>query len=231
MFTSLSKIDALSVVNNAQFIRVLAFGDSLTAGTSPPDYNLYPYSAYLEATLKRPSYDLPAPIIVRHKGFPGWTASQLLEYAPMDGGLENIIDSIQNPPLSLILILAGANDLAYENNKDKILNSIIDLHHLCHDKDVPHTIALAIPPSGYQTKVHSVFELAHTINDSLREYCDKRSDFMTYFPFPFEFQRGDDRWCSDGLHFTKKGYQELAESLAPVVSHVIKTRILKTHTS
>jgi len=224
--SSLSSNAMNGASNNAESIRVLAFGDSLTAGTSPPDYNLFPYSNYLEDRLKLPPYELSSPVIVRHKGLPGWTASQLLEYALLDGGLESIIDRIQNPPLSLILLLAGSNDLAYETSADKIFNSITSLHQICHDKGIPHTIALGIPPSGYQSQVQSVGDLAQTINDSLERYCLEKSNHMTFFRFPFAFQRGDDRWCSDGLHFTKKGYMQIAESLAPVVAHVVKNKIV-----
>ena len=36
-------------------LRILAFGDSLTAGTSPPSNELYPYAPYLETALKKKS--------------------------------------------------------------------------------------------------------------------------------------------------------------------------------
>jgi lysophospholipase L1-like esterase len=202
--------------------RVLAFGDSLTAGTSPPDYNLYPYSGFLEAVLNLPKYSTSGPVLVRHKGYPGFTASQLVEYAQLDGGLANIIDKIQNPPLSLVLLLAGTNDLAYETSADKIFQSVANLHRICHDKGVPHTIALGIPPSGYQSQVPSVGDIAQSVNESLESYCLENAGRMTYFPFPFKFQRGDDRWCADGLHFTAKGYEQIAEALAPTVSSVIE---------
>ena len=223
---SATSVHALAETNS-ESVRALAFGDSLTAGTSPPDFNLYPYAHYLEANLKLDPFAFSYPVIVRHKGYPGWTASQLVEYAEFDGGLAHIIDKIQNPPLSLVIILAGTNDLAYETSADRIVQSITRLHQICHEKGVAHTIAIGIPPSGYQVQVKSVGDLAQKINESLESYCVQREEHMTFFPFPFDFNRGDDLWCSDGLHFTKKGYQQLAESLAPLVTDIIK----KTHGS
>ena len=44
--------------------RVFCFGDSLTAGTSPPLHELFPYSTVLEAAVG-PS------VVVRHRGLPG----------------------------------------------------------------------------------------------------------------------------------------------------------------
>ena len=37
----------------ANIIRVFCYGDSLTAGTSPPSYELYPYAVHLEESINK----------------------------------------------------------------------------------------------------------------------------------------------------------------------------------
>mmetsp|Transcript_29757 Transcript_29757/g.70033 ORF Transcript_29757/g.70033 Transcript_29757/m.70033 type:complete len:171 (-) Transcript_29757:12-524(-) len=67
--------------------RVFCFGDSLTAGTSPPGYELHPYAEHLEGALNQLRGDDTA-VQVRWKGYPGWTAPALIR----EGGLSDFLD-------------------------------------------------------------------------------------------------------------------------------------------
>jgi len=87
--------------------RIFCFGDSLTAGTAPPLDGLYPYGKMLES-------ELGENFVVRWRGLPGWTAQTMVEYLD-DGtvGLRAAVNGIDNPPLSLVIILAGTNDIGF----------------------------------------------------------------------------------------------------------------------
>ncbi|KAL7577709.1 hypothetical protein ACA910_015217 [Epithemia clementina (nom. ined.)] len=201
--------------------RVLCFGDSLTAGTSPPSFQNYPYAPYLEKALAQlaattatarttksttVSSAAPLDIVVRHAGFPGWTSSQLLENQSMsNGGLRTLIQGIRDPPLSLVILLAGTNDLGYQTEATPIANSILGLHKLCHNRGVPHTIAIGIPPSGYQSMVEDAQTLAASVNTALETFCQENSLQSTYVPFPFAYERNGKNWSPDGLHFSEHG--------------------------
>jgi lysophospholipase L1-like esterase len=223
---------------SASSIRILAFGDSLTAGTSPPNYELYPYAPYLEAALNQRGklVERTVVVVVRHVGFPGWTAVQMVDDANGPRGLQTTIRRIQDPSLSLVILLAGTNDLGMGRNPKDIFQSILQLHHLC-SKDVddaiqvPHTLAIGIPPSGYQSMVPEAAAMAQQINQQLNEYATtttttsttttKSSSTFTYTPFPFDYEPGGENWSKDGLHFSQRGYQVLGESLAPIVEQIL----------
>jgi lysophospholipase L1-like esterase len=193
-------------------IKVFCYGDSLTAGTSPPDILEHPYAPFLEKAMQTQARNNS--IMVRHKGLPGWTAKQLLADTNSVEGLGTGLRVMS--PIQVAILLAGTNDLAYTPDAASIYDSILGLHRVCYEKGVPHTVAIGIPPSGYQSMVPEAAFKAQAVNDALEKYCEseQRAKFM---PFPFAFQNGDDKWAPDGLHLTPKGYQILGESLAPLI--------------
>ena len=207
--------------------RVFCFGDSLTAGTSPPGYKDFPYAPHLQATLNdgsgsdRKNHN----VMVRHLGYPGWTSDQLLENANGSGGLRTIIqNNKETNPMSVVILLAGTNDLGYERPVDDIVDSVVALHKLCYEESVSHTIAIGIPPSSYQSVVKQAEEDCNEVNMKIQKYCESEPR-ATYFPFPnTSWSRDDKRWSSDGLHFSAMGYQELGESLAPVVKEILSIK-------
>jgi len=148
--------------------------------------------------------------IVCHHGLPGWKTPELLE---------ELTAMTAGPPVSIAILLLGANDLAY-SEAAPILDNIVKLHKVCYDQGVLHTVAIGIPPSGYQSINGVAAAKAHNVNHGLAQYSfeEKRA---TYVPFPFSFDRNGDKWSPDGLHFSPKGYQILGESLAPIVQEIL----------
>ena len=64
--------------------------------------------------------------------------------------------------------------------------------------------------------------MAHEANVLLKQFCRDRADRCTFVEFPIESWRaGDDRWVSDGLHFSQKGYEYLGTQLAPAVTSAL----------
>ena len=208
-------------------LQIFCFGDSLTAGTSPPDYfTTFPYAPHLETALNQRGVDVQ----VSHVGLPGWTSKHMLEAvnAPKRGLRTMVREMMQSkkksPPLSLVAILAGTNDLGYMARQKKgrpdVARNIQALHDICHEEGVPNTIAIAIPPSQYQANDAAAATLAGEINEQLSKYCDESSS-QTYFPFPFSWEEGHVNWCPDGLHLTFTGYKSLGESLAPTIEKML----------
>ena len=96
--------------------RILAYGDSLTAGTfnmEEPD-QLFPYAPHLQSALGGLA-------VVRHRGLPGWTAQGMLDAVDdSDRGLRGILRKIHDPPCDLAILLAGTNDLGCYADADSI---------------------------------------------------------------------------------------------------------------
>jgi lysophospholipase L1-like esterase len=259
--------------------KVFCFGDSLTAGTSPPyERELFPYATYLEEALRArgtstntniadaanndgnesndndnnachlPEY---TSVVVRWRGFPGWQASTLRD----DGGLATFLSDLivkqqqqqpqqisekgddeqplPQPPLDLIIILAGTNDLAYEDDSSIILDNIKGIHEIAHSHGCK-TIALGIPPSGWQVQdSNKVGAVAYEVNEKLQSWCCDSdsgdssiafscSTMVTYVPFPIkEFDRDSGLWAPDGLHFSPEGYKTIGESLSPIIANIL----------
>jgi lysophospholipase L1-like esterase len=236
--------------------RILAYGASLTAGTTSGfNQPLYPYSVYLEDALQQrlqqkqrldnndsnnDDDDYGIMIYIRHRGNPGMTVQEMVNN--LDGGrrgLRNAIQGVTNPTLSMVIILAGTNDLgttlmsalassSSTNNKNdnaieigakQIYDNIITLHEMCYTNDIPYTIAIGIPPSGYQSRNSDAKQFATLINTKLEVYANQseivpksatdsqlmnKSDEqqtqqqqqvpvrrMTFVPFPFGYHNND----------------------------------------
>lgn len=222
--TSSSTTAAQEPRNKSRVHNILCFGDSLTAGLSPPNAEYFPYAPYLEQALKERGLEN---VVVRHRGMSGWTTEQMLKN--LDGertGLRSaIIGAVKQDPvnaLSLVILLAGTNDMAYHSTADEIADNVRTLHQVSYENGVPRTLAIGIPPSGYQSHVPSAAALAVEINGKLEQFVSEEVK-ASYIASPFPFERGGENWAPDTLHFSPRGYQVLAESLAPVVEQILES--------
>jgi lysophospholipase L1-like esterase len=136
-------------------------------------------------------------------------------------GLRSAIRAVRDPPLSLVILLAGTNDLGYGFNAEEIAENILSLHRVCFQEGVPRTIAIGMPPSGYQSVNADAADLARGVNEKLQDFCETNP--ARYLPFPFAFERNGENWDPDTLHFSPRGYQVLGESLVSVVKETLLT--------
>ena len=196
---------------------IFCFGDSLTAGTSPPSRETFPYAPYLEGSLK--ARGIVPNAVVRHRGFPGWTSSQLLEASTSDHGLVSTIRGIQDPPVSIVVILAGTNDLGYRRSEADIASDVVKLHESVYNEGIPHTIGISVPSSNYQKHYEHAAKAAEKVNSLIKEFCESNPR-ASYHPFPFDYDGGTN-WSPDGLHFSEAGYRVLGESLAPLIEEIL----------
>ena len=207
--------------------KVFCYGDSLTAGTSPPLPELFPYGPHLESELRRLVPD--ASPIVRRSGYPGWCATTMADPSTLDGssGLRTFLRTISaktGSPASLSVILAGTNDLAYESDSRPIVDAILALHRASHGEGVP-TAAVGIPPSMWQRQSSDAANLAATVNKSLEGWCSssEAGGMATFVECPIDISSvGNKLWSSDGLHFSPAGFKALGEGLAPSIAKIIQ---------
>ena len=98
-------------------------------------------------------------------------------------GLQSSLDGICNPSLSIVIILAGSNDIgqltsSVGSNIDaqKVVQPIIKLHKTCLnsvddnslDKNI-HTIAIGIPSSECQVMNQGAATLCNDMNKALQQ--------------------------------------------------------------
>jgi len=153
-------------------------------------------------------------------------------------GLRSALTGIRNPSLSLVIILAGTNDIgSLTSSMIRIDNDDIDanvavepilkLHKTCLDcegddgtNDI-RTLAVGIPGSGWQEMNSKAATLCSGMNDALRNFASSHPERVTYLDFPFPYQRGDAKWSDDGLHMSSEGYETLGRELAPCVKQIL----------
>lgn len=188
--------------------RVFCYGDSLTAGTSPPLDEDFPYAPVLERCLG-------SSVLVRHRGLPGATAAAMLEQC--DDEQRGLRSLLRRTEPSLCVILAGTNDLSYEPDAASIAASVCGLNEVAHGLGVS-TVCVGIPPSAWQAAAPEAAEVAAAVNRELRAWCADRGDVAAFVEHPIDsWSAGDARWAPDGLHFSPDGYRLCGEGLADVV--------------
>lgn len=227
-------------------IRIFCYGDSLTAGTTPPTRALFPYAELLKKSLEEMAKEkgkergtqqpLQMTFEVDHAGFPGWTSQELLDQlkSPVQNDVQNKL--MQRDPhkrgssyYDILIYLAGTNDLGRpdpESNEGVIARNILDVHAWSHHvARIPFTIALPIPGSAYQSRDPNAAKRATKVNDAVRKVIRKNfphvsttSAFTMWTPFPVSYNGGGgESWATDGLHLSQMGYQQLGHYLASII--------------
>lgn len=227
----LTSTPAAPPASETKTIRILCYGDSLTAGTSPPLDQLFPYAPHLENKLNELYAGSDTTVVVRWRGLPGWTASTMIDHLDDSFiGLRSTVDGIKDPALSLVVILAGTNDIgmltssmAGDVDAEKAVTPILDLHKACFEPEDGGvaTLAVGIPGSGWQQMNQSAKKLCDEMNSSLEEFAASSNGSVSYVKFPFEYSRGDSKWSADGLHFSPEGYEVLGVELAKSVKRIL----------
>lgn len=213
--------------------RLLAYGDSLTAGFHAFGHLFAPYAEALAPAL------LPAVSAeVLLCGLSGLTADEmvcgldegsLLDCLDRRGqGLRRIL--VNDGPFDAALIMAGTNDLADEPEAAEVAQNLCLLHRACHAAGVP-TVALSVPPSRVSQKEAPLARLRREVNSLLKQWAEGKgahrpgrgknggTGVLLYVDterlLPYDRESG--LWEVDGLHFSRAGSRHLGERLAPLL--------------
>ena len=219
------------VIGARQSDNILCFGDSLTKGWDPERDETHPYAAYLaDFTGRKVVKSAGRGIIpeniqdrsVVESGYSGEKTGTMVNRMPM---------ALKRAHPGLVIILGGTNDIGAspDIHREEIVANLRELHYLAHNtsaelgQDV-HTIHLTIPPSKYisQEKMKAKNLKRIAINRDMQAFAkeynankDRRGNVyvldMEDIFLPFDAFPG--MWLPDGLHFTPKGYKEIASML------------------
>jgi len=204
-------------------LRLLCYGDSLTAGFFDNGQRFEPYGRTLTKMLR--TLGVPCEVLVC--GLSGLTAQEMLtkankqvlsDVAGCQGkGLHRILHDIEH--FDAVLIMAGTNDLSCGNRAESIFELVRSLHSVCHACKIP-TVALAPPsakiaPLTWQQERH---KLCHLLVEwaSSCPWVVQATDVSEIVPIEGT-ERTNARlslWDSDGLHFSPAGSQLLGAALA-----------------
>ncbi|XP_031565651.1 uncharacterized protein LOC116300833 [Actinia tenebrosa] len=216
------KYNVLQSKNSAKHVpispklRILCFGDSLTAGMKKrgdmDPSHIYPYSNTLKKLFdKHLSRKIRSKLSVRiqTEGVPG---ERVL------GGMKQRLYGLMNGNVTYdwVVILGGTNDLNFflqqptkAPNVTAVLEELLELHDLSHTF-LARTIAVSIPPRQCErtSKCKSYTDARHYINKELRLYSTSRTGETFYVDIEKEM-RTDKPYWSDEVHFNDLGYDRI----------------------
>lgn len=209
--------------------RILAYGDSLTAGYYDLGDRFEPYGKVLAEELGRQH----GPVDVWVSGHSGLTASKLYEARDK----ENIVDSVdrsgpglnlvikRHGPFDMVLIMLGTNDLARAFGSSTTIEIILDhiraLHCICHKVGIV-TAVLSVPSNAFLSREPEYETAWKRMNGMLEEYASsegskERATLFIDTGALLPFARGNGLFESDGLHFTPRGSRQLGLNIAPLL--------------
>lgn len=220
--------------------RILAYGDSLTAGYYDRGRRFAPYG---QVALQHLSQHFPMEFWVC--GLSSLTAQTLARKFDSsvirDGvgrkgmGLQAILDS--HGSFDLVLIMLGTNDVAdFDTDlpsvvSQRIFEDIKRLHVLCHQRGIP-TVALSVPENKFlhlKPPEEDYLECWHTVNKLLAEWSSSEEASGHVLRFidtskilPWSKQPDCIHlWEKDGLHFAPPGSEHLGVEIAAKLSDLL----------
>ena len=206
-------------------MRLLAFGDSLTAGYHNTGNGFAPWAPLLR--------DLVGAEVCDHVGFSGFTSEQLVDCME-DESTEDVVPLAwpglkyklkHSGPYGVVLIMCGTNDLAAQIPAYMIVQNLKRLHAACHACGAK-TVAMSIPESHAAVKVEWLNAARKEANAAIRAWATSAGsqvhfvDVSSLVPFRQEAVVAG-LWEPDGLHFSPKGYAAFGRGLAPLVKEFI----------
>jgi len=210
-------------------LRILAYGDSLTAGFYDNGLRFEPYGRTLADTIQQQQQGMrlqQQPVQVWVCGLSGATAQEMVEQVDSDEfvdvigrtgqGIRRILQ--EQGPFHLAVIMAGTNDLANFDGAEDVSSSIQKLHGICHAVAL-RTIALAVPPSRVSCTHNRFGKYRKTVNSCLETWAAATNGLATFVETEslVPWTHGSDMWEDDGLHLSPVGSSVLGCKLAPLV--------------
>jgi len=204
--------------------RVLAFGDSLTAGFHSGGQAFEPYGATLAGVLGD-----DVAIEVRVCGLSGLTAIELARRQDAEcitdivgrcsKGIQRVL--AEEGPFDLAIIMIGTNDLGTTSAPSEVIVAHAQsLHWCCHQMGVP-TVALSVPPNLGTACSAGYLNQWQNLNCQLQQWVHGSSTAagVAMFVDTAHILASADChiWESDGIHLSPMGSQWLGRALAPLL--------------
>ncbi|KAL9598079.1 MAG: hypothetical protein Q9219_004710 [cf. Caloplaca sp. 3 TL-2023] len=203
--------------NPPKSLRILCFGDSLTAGYSGFGYFHYPYAKQVREKLKEHLPDTDA--IVDVSGLSGDTVTNGQYLKRMKG----MCTKADHAPYDWVIVLGGTNDLAWSERADRIYEALKKVW----------TVAL---DCGANVLAASVLEAEHTTGDVVQRRKELNSlieshqedrlhylDLCTAVPYFTMNDTMREMIWDDGLHLTMDGYEMMGEAVAAKLLELLNT--------
>ena len=201
-------------------VRLLAFGDSLTAGYHRSGAAFAPWAPVLRDQLGVAAVD--------HIGLSGMTAAQMVRFADQEVVTDVVPrqwpgfrTQLRTHKYEVVLIMCGTNDLADYEPSARIVEHIAALHSMAHEAGA-RSVAMTIPESKAALHVDWLGQARRATNEAIMSWARAQPvekvhlvDAAALVPFTEAVQPR--LWEFDGLHMSKAGYECFGRRLAPLI--------------
>ena len=213
-------------------MRILALGDSLTAGYHDSGNSFSPWAPLLCKLLGVEAVD--------HVGYSGFTTGQILQAKDLPIVRDVVprewpgyCHQLSTHKYDVVLILVGTNDFADKVPADAILANIVTLHEIAHQAGA-RTIAMSAPESKAALHVPWLGALRREANEAIRTWAQAQPSSHVAFVdaaaiVPFSETAVPRLWEYDGLHMTADGYKALGHGLARMTREFICGQMPSDH--
>lgn len=191
-------------------IRVLGFGDSLTAGTPGYDPELKEgdeesqYSYWLE---KRALEEADLEVRFENRGVPGELAQNMFPR------MKRILRG-RGAVYDVAVILGGSNDIGWGYSIDAVVSAVTGLWDVCLEEGIP-VIGCTIPPIAHI--FGGIQSMQANINRLLTEAISERERALLvdlFTPLSDDNRLLRPEYDSgDGLHLSVSGYRRMGEAI------------------
>ena len=209
-------------------LRILCYGDSLTAGYSQSGFSFTPYSGFLTSKLLSEKKAENVTLEADAFGFSGWTTTQMAQQAEKTGlqamgappgGYPGLRRALEMKAYDLVIIMAGTNDLGHGTASKDILANLKFLHSMVVERSMS-LLAVGIPESGFVVSNEDAARRRSEVNMALKGEMESLQN-GTYVDCPLKYSRDSPHFDYDGLHFSEEGYKYLGQTLAAHVDEIL----------
>ena len=203
--------------------RLLAFGDSLTAGYYQSGNAFAPWAPLLKKLLLGVD-------AVDHIGLSGLTAMEMWDSAE-DETVRDVVPlewpgykvQLGRFAYDVVIILCGTNDLSVRMPTKTLIASIASLHGAAHATGA-RTVAMTIPESKAALHVDWLRRARLDANAAIRTWASAQPGNQVHLVdaaslIPYSDSSG--MWEPDGLHMTAAGYERFGRGLAPLIADFV----------
>lgn len=203
-------------------VRVLCFGDSLTAGYCGSPFDYSPYATQLSQQLGIP---------VDHVGLSGWRSDEMMAnltnpYCVDTFGKAGpgLLVQLSQKSYDVCIIMAGTNDVGSDRSADSVLADLVALHRQCHARNI-RTVALNIPESQFMVESPYMPQAIarQQVNQRLAQWAASMPGWVLFVDMASQvpYSRYSGHWDADGLHMSRHGYSHFGTCLGAFVKNFV----------
>mmetsp|Transcript_14074 Transcript_14074/g.23411 ORF Transcript_14074/g.23411 Transcript_14074/m.23411 type:complete len:223 (-) Transcript_14074:1740-2408(-) len=205
-------------------MKILCYGDSLTAGFSMLGMHFTPYGETIGSRLMMDGISSGS---VTSIGMSGWTTGDMIAGLECSKNVDlcgnegpGLVRLLEEGHYDVVCLMAGTNDIGTGVDEEEIFGNLKNLSNISMEKggSASKTVLLSIPPIGAEGRATWIKTKRDIINQGIQRFVEQNSPRMVFIdaasqlPNPGSHSGSSSEselWDRDLLHLSPKGYETL----------------------